>query len=59
MLLNVPFGKHPLVGGGGNCSCIMVPTARVNFIYDLGENTCPFIWFHLVQHCYKLIDDFL
>jgi len=59
MLLNVPFGKHPLVGGVGNCLCVMVPTARVNFIDDHGENTCPFIWFHLVQRHYKLIDDLL
>ena len=59
MLLNVPLGKHPLVGGGGNCSCFMVLTARISFIYDLGENTCPFIWFHLLQCHYKLIKDLL
>ena len=59
MLLNVPFGKHPLVGEVDNCSCVMVSTARVNFIYDLGENTHPFIWFHILQRCYKLVDDLL
>ena len=60
MLLNVPFGKHPLVGGGGYCSCVLLgPTAHVDFIDDLGENTCPFIWFHLLQRRYKLIDDLL
>jgi hypothetical protein len=59
MLLNVPFGKHTLVGGGGNRLCIMVPTARVHFVHDLGENTRPCIWAHLLQRRYKLIDDLL
>ncbi len=59
MILNVPVGKHPLVGGGGNCSCVMVPTFRVNFIDDVGENTLPFIRFHLLQRCYELINDLL
>ncbi len=59
MVLNVPFGKHPLVGGGGNPSCIMVSTARVHFIHDLGENTRPFIWFHLLYHRYKFINNLL
>jgi len=59
LLLNVPFGKHPLVGGGGYCSCVLGPTARVNFIDDLGENARPFIWFHFLQRHYKLIDDLL
>ena len=58
-MLYVSFGKHPLVGRGGYCSFVMVPTARVKFIYDVGENTVPFIWFHLVQRRYKLIDDLL
>ena len=59
VMLNIPVGKHPLVGGGGNCSCVMVPTARVNFRYDVGENTRPFRWVHLLQRHYKLIDDLL
>jgi hypothetical protein len=57
MLLNVPFGKHPLVVGGGNCLCVMGSTALVNFIDDRGENTRSFIWFHLLQRRYKLIYD--
>jgi hypothetical protein len=57
--LNVTFGKHPIVGWGGNCSCVLIPTARVNFIDEFGENTRSFIWFHFLQRRYKLIDDLL
>jgi hypothetical protein len=58
-VVECPLREASIGGRVGNCSYVMVPTARVNLIYDLGENTRPFIWFHLVQCRYKLIDDLL
>ena len=59
MVLNVPSGKHPLVGGGGDRPCVPVPIARFHLIHDLSENICSFIWFHLLYRRYKLIDHLL
>ncbi len=56
-VVECPLWEASISGRGQ--SCVMVPTARANFIYDLGENMRPCIWFHLLQRCYKLIDDLL
>ena len=59
VVVECPLWEASIGGWGGYCSCILGPTARVNFIDDLGENTRPFIWFHLLQRHYKLIDNLL